>query len=108
MTGWVEFLAVLAERFVRTSARDAFHDGFRALAVAVALFGAPSTDPGLGALVSLVVGDLLAVVALLRAFPALEDLGVSRLSSCGEKSILKEPLCVRPFAEVHYHRSVGL
>src|SRR4051794_19572940 len=86
MTGWVEFLAVLAERFVRTSARDAFHDGFRALAVAVALFGAPSTDPGLGALVSLVVGDLLAVVALLRAFPALKDLGVSRLSSCGEKS----------------------
>ena len=82
MTGWVEFLAVLAERFVWTSARDAFQDGFRALAVAVALFGAPSTDLGLGALEGLVAGDLLAVVALLGAFSALEGLGVSRFPSC--------------------------
>jgi len=43
MVGWMELLAVLAEQFVRTPARDAFHDILRALAVTVALFGAPST-----------------------------------------------------------------
>ncbi len=53
--------------------RDALHDGLHALAVTVALFGAPSKHLGLGALIGLVVGDFLAVVALFGAFPPLED-----------------------------------
>ena len=50
--------------------------------MAVALFSAPSTDLGLGALGGLMAGDLLAVVALLGAFSALEGLSVSRFPFC--------------------------
>jgi hypothetical protein len=66
MARWVESSAASAERFVRASTGDALHYGFGAFGVAMAFFGALSADLWFVALVSLVISDFLAVVALLR------------------------------------------
>src|SRR3569833_4051593 len=74
--GWVEFPTVFVERFMMTSAWDTPQDGLCTIAGAMPLVGTSPTDLWFDALVSFVIGDFLALVILLLAFP------VVPMSSC--------------------------
>lgn len=62
MLRWVDFLTISAERFVGPSTWDTYQDGFGACAMVMAVFRALRANLYLGALISFMLSDFLAVV----------------------------------------------
>lgn len=104
VAGQIEHPAVFAKRLVGSPAGHVFWDSFGACVLMMTFTSTPATSLRLLALISFVVGQLLAVVALPGSLLLLKLFDGAPGSSCVEVSLSKKSSCIGRFLRVHNNR----